>query len=108
MTDPVVAMRAGGLDLDKLGHAVLMLPLVALQLGHVSLEQTDIYLHPIAPEDQFVDDVLKLKAGRRHGRGMSTEEFCEKWFDGEDGALTLLKRITSAHVSAHEGPDATE
>jgi hypothetical protein len=101
--DPIEEMRAGNLDLTKVGAYLLKLPLVAVQLGHLSLEQTDTYLHPVSLEAQFVVDVV-FALTRGANRGLSTEQFARKWFDGEGGAVELLGRMLgdTSHAGTHD------
>jgi hypothetical protein len=93
--DPVEVedMRVANLDLTRLGHALLKLPLVAVQLGHSSLADTQRYLHPSTVEAQFMTDVMDLARGR-----LEVEPFCEKWYGGMDGALLLLQRMWERDV----------
>lgn len=85
-------MLAGRLDLGLLGQALLNLPLVSTQLGHATLAESDIYLHPSSLEGQFVADVVSSAKGE-----LRREAFTEKWFGGDTGALELLLRIQEAH-----------
>jgi hypothetical protein len=106
--DLIQEMRAGFLDPFKMGNMLLRLPLIAVQLGHLSLEQTDVYLHPATLEGEFIRDVV-FALTRGKGHGMSTEEFSDKWFAGNNGALELLSAmIETSHDAEHVNPNAAQ
>lgn len=81
-------MQVANVDLRQLGHMIFKLPLIALQLGHGSLEKSDVYMHPTTLEARYACDVLAMVRGE-----MSTDEFCEEWFGGTEGGLLMLKRL---------------
>lgn len=76
------------IDAAKLGNALLMLPLISMQLGHASPRNSATYLEGAEdPERRYLVDVLK---GRR------TAEILDDWFGGEARAQELLLQIRSS------------
>jgi hypothetical protein len=74
-------MSQSELDLTVVGERLLALVLASVQAGHKHPRSTLVYVHPSDREGQFVHDMMS---------GKSTEDLCNKWLGGRDGALDLI------------------
>lgn len=74
-------MNAADIDQATLGACLQKIVLASHQLGHRSLKDSIVYLHPDTPAAEFAADIVS---------GMATEHLIDKWFGGGASANRLL------------------
>ena len=84
-------MRIAELDASRLGETLIMLPVIAAQLGHAVPRGAATYVTGAGgAEIEFVVDLVG---------GLSTEEMAEKWYGGPDGIRGFIHHMSPPETS---------
>jgi hypothetical protein len=84
-------MRIAELDASRLGERLIMLPVIAAQLGHAAPRHSTTYLSVAGEaEIEFLVDLIG---------GLSTEAMAGKWYGGSDRIREFVRRLPAPEAS---------